>query len=165
MQIVLSNVHSRICDGMSFVDSYFYCEICDEEVYDLHKIVGGWKCCTNHTVFVKCSKFDSHCHYCGGLIEAGDPVVLVLIKNAPKVWLVLHPKNECRSWNPSQQSRHESPPPPSDWTTLCVIPNAPKEVVRAAYRALCLLNHPDHGGNEDKMKEINAAMERLSGGA
>jgi hypothetical protein len=52
--------------------------------------------------------------------------------------------------------------PDSDgWTTLWLKPGAPPEVVKAAYRALARLNHPDAGGDEEMMKEINAAYEGL----
>lgn len=41
---------------------------------------------------------------------------------------------------------------------------APDEVVRAAYRALAQLNHPDRGGSNERMKAINAAYESIMGG-
>lgn len=41
----------------------------------------------------------------------------------------------------------------SNWATTAEI--------RKAYRALALRNHPDRGGSEEKMKEINGAYEYL----
>ena len=57
-------------------------------------------------------------------------------------------------------------PPPSSataaperpWhTVLGVAPNAPREVIEAAYKALARTTHPDVGGSAEAMAEINAA--------
>ena len=48
------------------------------------------------------------------------------------------------------------------YAELHLLPTAPPEVVRAAYRALALLHHPDKGGSEAAMKRINAAYERIA---
>lgn len=54
----------------------------------------------------------------------------------------------------------------ADHRALFVCQNAPAPVVRAAYRALAKLSHPDAGGDAERMRAINAAFERLtSGGA
>lgn len=47
--------------------------------------------------------------------------------------------------------------------TLYVLPNAPKEVIRAAYRALAAIHHPDVGGDSERMIEINHAYAALCG--
>lgn len=58
------------------------------------------------------------------------------------------------------------PPPPHQpyvpqWSrTLHVSPDAPEEVIRAAYRALAHLNHPDKGGSAEKMAALNVAFEQ-----
>jgi hypothetical protein len=44
---------------------------------------------------------------------------------------------------------------------LYVLENAPMEVVKGAYRALAMMNHPDHGGDTAKMQKINAAFDRI----
>lgn len=49
----------------------------------------------------------------------------------------------------------------SEYLTLFVIPAAPPEVVKAAYRALSKLYHPDKGGDVTAMQRINDAYERL----
>lgn len=49
----------------------------------------------------------------------------------------------------------------SEYLTLFVIPDAPPEVVKAAYRALSKLYHPDRGGDVTAMQRINDAYERL----
>jgi preprotein translocase subunit Sec63 len=41
---------------------------------------------------------------------------------------------------------------------LYVQPDAPREVVEAAYRALSKKYHPDRGGNEALMKQLNDAI-------
>lgn len=48
-----------------------------------------------------------------------------------------------------------------DHKTLFVAADAPHEVVRAAYRALAKIHHPDIGGDPKKMQEINEAWRRL----
>lgn len=40
--------------------------------------------------------------------------------------------------------------------------SAPPELIKAAYRVMALLHHPDKGGDEAKMKAINAAYKQLS---
>lgn len=47
--------------------------------------------------------------------------------------------------------------------TLFVTPNAPIEVVRAAYKALAKLHHPDFGGSQERMIAINQAYEAITG--
>ena len=49
------------------------------------------------------------------------------------------------------------------WAKLYLISGAPMEVVQAVYRALAKLNHPDYGGDEDRMKEINIAYKAILG--
>jgi len=49
------------------------------------------------------------------------------------------------------------------WATLWLRPGAPVEVIRAVYRALARLHHPDVGGDSATMQRINAAYERLTG--
>jgi hypothetical protein len=43
------------------------------------------------------------------------------------------------------------------FAALYLLPSAPVEVVRAAYRALAIIHHPDHGGDAERMRAINAA--------
>lgn len=62
-----------------------------------------------------------------------------------------------------------NPPPPTPirapayYSVLGVAPDAPQEVVQAAYRALSRIYHPDvpKTGNAEKMKKINRAYEVL----
>lgn len=44
---------------------------------------------------------------------------------------------------------------------LGIAPDAPLEVAEAAYRVLARKRHPDTGGTEQQMKELNAAIEAL----
>lgn len=50
---------------------------------------------------------------------------------------------------------------PTHYSTLGVAPEAPQEVIQAAYRALSRVYHPDvpKTGNAEKMRRINAAWE------
>jgi hypothetical protein len=58
------------------------------------------------------------------------------------------------------------PPPPqsiaSPFQTLYLLPNAPPEVVKASYKALAKIHHPDARGNSEKMIEINRAFEIIT---
>lgn len=52
-------------------------------------------------------------------------------------------------------------PEPPWWAKILYIqPDAPREVVEAAYRALSKKYHPDRGGNEVSMKELNDAIDQ-----
>jgi hypothetical protein len=46
--------------------------------------------------------------------------------------------------------------------TLHLLPSAPAVVVRAAYKALAQIHHPDAGGDEDEMKRLNAAYDLVT---
>lgn len=48
------------------------------------------------------------------------------------------------------------------YKVLGVSPGAPKEVIKAAYRAQMKKHHPDVGGDSEKAKEIEEAYRRLS---
>ena len=47
------------------------------------------------------------------------------------------------------------------WATLWLLPGAPPQVVKAAYRALARIHHPDVGGCTERMKAINGAFETI----
>jgi hypothetical protein len=58
------------------------------------------------------------------------------------------------------------PPPPrpkpvDPYTALHLLPSAPAELVKAAYRTLAQIHHPDHGGSEETMKRLNEAFGKL----
>ncbi len=48
------------------------------------------------------------------------------------------------------------------YTALHLLPSAPIEVIKAAYRALAILCHPDRGGDEEAMKRVNIAYESIT---
>lgn len=50
---------------------------------------------------------------------------------------------------------------PEEYEILCVLPGSPPEVVKAAYRALALLCHPDRGGKSEHMVALNLAYETI----
>lgn len=51
---------------------------------------------------------------------------------------------------------------PSEYRTLYLLPNAPREVVKASFRALSLLHHPDmQGGNAKRFREIKGAYDKI----
>lgn len=47
------------------------------------------------------------------------------------------------------------------YAELHLLPSAPWPVVEAVYRAMARLNHPDTGGDGEKMKRLNLAYESL----
>lgn len=52
----------------------------------------------------------------------------------------------------------------ADHRALYVCQGAPVEVIRAAYRALAKVNHPDAGGDHTSMQRINEAYARIGSG-
>lgn len=46
------------------------------------------------------------------------------------------------------------------FTVLFLTDDAPLEVIQAAYRALALKHHPDHGGTDSEMQRVNDAYIR-----
>jgi len=48
-----------------------------------------------------------------------------------------------------------------DYAALFLLPGAPAELVRAAYRTLAKAHHPDRGGTTAQMQAVNAAYEAL----
>lgn len=64
-----------------------------------------------------------------------------------------------RAGSPSREPRS------SPHETLWILPGAPPELIKAAYRVLAALNHPDRGGDAEQMKRINLAYEALGKGA
>jgi hypothetical protein len=66
------------------------------------------------------------------------------------------------------RQRHTHPPrehrqkPIDPYVTLHLLPSAPTEVIRAAFKALAMKHHPDHGGDEEQMKRLNAAFKILA---
>ena len=53
--------------------------------------------------------------------------------------------------------------PRDAYAALHLLPDAPPELVKVAYRCLSLRHHPDRGGTHEKMVEINRAFETLGG--
>ena len=49
------------------------------------------------------------------------------------------------------------------YKVLGLNPGASKDEIKKAYRKLALENHPDHGGNEDRFKQVNEAYSILTG--
>jgi hypothetical protein len=79
-----------------------------------------------------------------------------------KVWLFSH-----RGWPLAERVFQEYGllegvhAPRDAWRTLCLQPDAPPELVTAAYRTLAKLRHPDRGGTDAAMRDLNLAYEEL----
>ncbi len=69
-------------------------------------------------------------------------------------------------WQTPNQRKDQPPPPrpkPVDpYTALHLLPSAPAELVKAAYRTLAQIHHPDRGGDTEAMQRINDAYRRLA---
>jgi hypothetical protein len=66
-----------------------------------------------------------------------------------------------------QEQKWQPPPPPTQsialpFATLHLLPDAPPEVVKASYKALAKIYHPDVRGDSAKMVEINRAYETIT---
>jgi hypothetical protein len=48
------------------------------------------------------------------------------------------------------------------YRTLHLLPSAPDELVKHAYRVMCKLHHPDKGGMTSTMQRVNEAYGRLA---
>ena len=65
--------------------------------------------------------------------------------------------NPEAEWTPPKPKPKAGDP----YQTLHLLPSAPPEVVKAAYKALATLHHPDKGGETEVMQRINDAYGRL----
>lgn len=54
-----------------------------------------------------------------------------------------------------------SPPQRDPYEVLGIRPDAPREIAEAAYKALSKRAHPDAGGSEEAMEELNVAIARV----
>jgi hypothetical protein len=63
---------------------------------------------------------------------------------------------------PSTPRQNNIVRPDQAYRALHLLPSAPPEVVRAAYKAMAVLLHPDHGGDEEAFKHLQRAYEVLT---
>ena len=118
--------------------------------------------CANHSVYLRPSKYLGRCHECLGPIIQGEVVILWLEVDkdtGKKHWKALHRRDQCAGGAQVVEGGNASDGPHA---TLYLLPDAPMEVVKASYRALARIYHPDNpGGDEAKMKELNDAVEEI----
>lgn len=79
---------------------------------------------------------------------------------------ILHSAFDSVSIEYEADSYRRSEPTPirksdQDFAALFLLPGAPAELVRAAYRTLAKAHHPDRGGTTSQMQAVNAAYEAL----
>jgi hypothetical protein len=76
--------------------------------------------------------------------------------------------HESRSEQHGRSDQQQSTRAPSRleqaYSSLFVLPTAPREVVVAAHRALVKMNHPDAGGDTATMAKINDCMDVIREG-
>jgi DnaJ-domain-containing protein 1 len=66
-------------------------------------------------------------------------------------------------WTPPPPPRQKPKPKAVDpYQVLHLRETAPPELVKVAYRCLAQIHHPDRGGDEERMKAINRAYEKLA---
>jgi hypothetical protein len=102
------------------------------------------------------------------LMAAIDPFMDYMVFDGKRQWDGQSRSHSEWFW---EGERKAPPPPPRPgygggrnadlYALLHLIPGAPIEVVKAAYRAVALKAHPDTGGSDAQMKVINAAYEKL----
>jgi hypothetical protein len=63
------------------------------------------------------------------------------------------------TWN---RPTANSDPIAAAFRTLYLLPEAPLPVVKAVYRALALLRHPDTDGSHEQMRDLNLAYEKAA---
>jgi len=79
--------------------------------------------------------------------------------NARIEWIGEAYEDPEAEWTPPKPKPKAGDP----YQTLHLLPSAPPEVVKAAYKALATLHHPDKpGGDGERMKVINDAYRRLA---
>jgi hypothetical protein len=82
--------------------------------------------------------------------------VEILLDFYPEATIVREPAPE-RPW--------AEPAPPAvydpDYAALHLLPTAPAELVRGAYRLLSQMHHPDRGGDHDRQVALNRAFASL----
>ena len=78
----------------------------------------------------------------------------------PKDWVdaIKHDFQRDREWRDAYRERVITQAA-EWWTVLGVERYAPLAHIKASYRELALRCHPDHGGSEERMKQINLAWE------
>lgn len=64
--------------------------------------------------------------------------------------------------NQQAETPQPKPNPVNDYAALHLLPSAPPELVRAAFKTLARLLHPDAGGSHEAMIKLNTAYERLN---
>ncbi len=68
-------------------------------------------------------------------------------------------------WQPTKHEHTRTKPrlEPTAHATLHLLPSAPPELIRAAFKCLAQLVHPDKpGGDTEAMQRINAAYRKLA---
>lgn len=169
----------------------FCCEDHDEPTGGSHwaqtgKVIhmSGWYVCSRHRTMEIASKFAGRCKCCGQTVIPGEMVLLVQRedgavsrKTGRPSWEVFHAAGTCTGGDPasrvvpvcgpgSKASAHSSARGAVTkrdvaYATLYLLPEAPPEVVKAAYRALAQIYHPDRGGDPAKMAAVNAAVKEI----
>lgn len=74
-----------------------------------------------------------------------------------QIWIVEQMDNGGWSAEPPVPLENQTP-----HQVLHLLPTAPQAVIKAAYKALASLYHPDHGGDPDAFRAVHRAYEELS---
>jgi hypothetical protein len=75
-------------------------------------------------------------------------------------------ERHCGSVQHVQENGTLAPAIPAEtiaaYRTLHLLPSAPDELVKHAYRVMCKIHHPDKGGTTREMQRVNEAYGRLT---
>lgn len=83
---------------------------------------------------------------------------LMLPELMPKIEVVKYVQSQPQYFDPAWTGQS---PIPAHYRTIGVLPEAPLEIAEAVYQRLVRTHHPDVGGNAERMREINLAMEKV----
>lgn len=145
------------------------CPFCGDVVSQTNppgcQLKGGWFLCNKHKVGIKPSKYKARCAHCLQNIPVGSVVLMALDGNDR--WQLLHSQHDC-----DEEQTKVGPPPEKakeslhsgPFAVLHLLPTAPSEVIRAVYKTLAVMYHPDTGGDEEQMKRLNAALDEIKNG-
>jgi hypothetical protein len=101
-------------------------------------------------------------HFFGdGYIDSTNGVAEPQVSDWKERWEVWKTTSNKRGEKENPRQPPRSSQSSNAFSVLYVTSNAPPEVIKAVYRTLASIHHPDKGGDLAVMQQINAAYEEL----